>query len=170
MHRSLLILFLGGLVGFNIQAVSQEPVDKEIKPVSPEIRTRIEAYFTLFKNEDWDKLYEIDDWPIRNKEDYVNIHRNEKTNPYRKFRSILEIGLEDEMHYWSSSKKWEVYGCTRLVDKDGSELYAKGSLYLTSDESRGWIIGDSSVSWFGDGFHKCEKPLSQLPIKINVSK
>ena len=165
-------LFLVSLavVFCSVCVVSQEPTDKEVRAVPPEIKARIELYFKLYKNEDWENLYEIDDWEIRNKEDYVNIHAKEKTNPYRRFRSVLEIGLENTMHYWASSKKWQIYGCTRLIDKEGMEILAKGSVYVENDESRGWVVGDSTVSYFGDGFHACEKPLSQLPINIRMTR
>jgi hypothetical protein len=149
--------------------LGQQFKDGEVQALPTAAKERIFQYFTYLKKRDYANLYEIDDWDIRNKEDYIAIHVTDETSPYRKFRSLLEVGLEGSMRYFASSNKWEIAGCSRLIDMEGNEILAESSVFLTDNKDRGWIIGDSSIKWYRDGFHKCQKNFKTLPIKISAT-
>lgn len=151
-------------------AQAQEPKDKEVRPVPADIQARIRTYYALLVKEDWEKLYEIDDWPIRNKEDYINIQIADKTNPHIRVQKVYEVGLLDTMFYFASSKKWQIDGCARFKLKDGEEKTAFGNVWLVNDADRGWLVRSAAPAYFADGWRECKMPLSQFPFKLNLSK
>jgi hypothetical protein len=169
--RFFMFIVAGLIVGLlGPGAIAQEPKDREVRKIPANVVERVQLYFDLRKKEDWASLFQIDDWEIRNKEDYISIHRNEKSNPYRKFNAITDVYLGDTMYYFQSSGKWDIDGCLRILDRENHELLIEGSVYVSDNVDRGWIVGGPAMSWSGKGFQECAIPLSRLPLKIKAAK
>ena len=165
-----IIVFAFVLGLMHVASFGQEPKDGETRSIPPEARARIDLYFDYYGKKDWAHLYEIDDWEIRNKEDYVAINTKNETSPYRPFRALNTVAFENTMFYYASSKNWVVSGCSRVIDLDGVEKLTKGSVVLIYDEGRGWLIRNLTITKYGDGFHPCDKKFTELPIQIKLSQ
>lgn len=146
--------------------LAQAAGDLEKRSVPPEVRTRLDLYFMLLQKEDWEKLYEIEDWPKSDKDDYIATHIKFKGNTYDSVPKLLKVGLNDSMTYYSHSQKWGIKGCGQFRDKNSREITALGSVSVANDPKRGWIVLSFIPTLYSDGWHDCENPIDEFPIKI----
>ncbi|CAN5412943.1 hypothetical protein BH10ACI2_BH10ACI2_00640 [soil metagenome] len=138
----------------------------EKRTVPSEVRTRLDLYFELLHREDWEKLYEIEAWPRSDKSEYIAIHTKFKGNTYSSVSKLLEVGLSDSMTYYSQAKAWRIDGCGKFRDKNVYEITAVGSVSVSNDPKRGWIVLSFIPTLYSDGWHQCGTPIDEFPIKI----
>ena len=149
--------------------LNAQKTETQTKEVPKELKDRLELYWKYTQKEDWENLFYIKDSSILVKEDFVEMMKKEKMNPYRRFNSILEIGLENEMKFQPSSNKWEISGCTKITDRNDKEKWVASSAYGFKNEKNEWIVG-IAFPVPGGNFISCDKKTSLFPIKIKVNE
>lgn len=145
---------------------AQSVSDLETRNVPTEVRARLDLYFQLLLTEDWEKLYEIEDWANSDKKNYISTKIKFRGNTYDSVSKLLKVGLNDSMTYYSHSTKWSIDGCGRFRDNDGNEITAIGSVSVFKDPKRGWIVLSFIPSLYADGWHQCEMSIDEFPIRI----
>lgn len=145
---------------------AQHAKNLETRNVPIEARARLELYFDLLQKEDWARLYEIEDWPEVDKNDYIANHIRFKGNTYESVSKILQIGLRSSMTYDSKQKKWGIEGCGIFRDNKGFDITAYGTVSISNNPERGWIVLSFIPSLFVDGWRQCKMPIEEFPIRI----
>jgi hypothetical protein len=145
---------------------AQDPRDQEKRNVPTEVRARLDLYYELFEKEDWEKLYEIEDWLNPDKKSYISTKIKFKGNTYSSVSKLIKVGLSDSMTYHSHGNKWRIEGCGKFRDKNDSEITSIGSVSVSRDTKRGWIVQSFIPSLYADGWRGCTTPIDEFPIRI----
>lgn len=155
------------IIAGNLNAQQNEQQTKELPK---ELKDRLELYWKYEEKEEWGNQFDISNQSILVKEDYVEMMKREKTNPYRRLNSTLEVYYENKMSFLPSNDKWQISGCAKVTDKNNKEKWLAGSTFAFQNETNEWIVSGLAL-FFKDGdFILCGKDVSVFPVKIKVSE
>jgi hypothetical protein len=145
---------------------AQSASEQEKRGVPTEVRTRLDVYYELLQKENWEKLYEIENWPNRDRKAYISTHIRFKGNTYNTVTKLLLVGLSDSMTYFPHSKKWQIEGCGKFKYENEIEITASGTVDVVNDPKRGWIVLSYIPTLYADGWRQCKTSIDEFPIKI----
>lgn len=161
-----MIATTGVFLAMNVALSAQSPENADKSMVPPEVRERLTLYFDLLRNEGWDKMYEIEDWPTRDRDEYTATHIKFKGNTYSSVAKVLKVGLNDVMKHYPDSKRWSIEGCVTFIDRDRREVTSVGSVEVSSDPKRGWIVRSFMPILHAEGWRQCKSSIEGFPIQI----